>query len=191
MLPVVRNILIGQLLSYAGLLLCILLRPAGLDLNAGVSYYGIFRETFIPYAFGILSGAYFTKQAADDLPKDETILKNSFKLFALIIFVIVITPYAAGHFVNDVHVTCGTVLFAGQLWLSCWLVRRLHYVKWGVVLVAAEIAVGLLAAIYLVAVKSGTGLLLQTEILYQVTFGTLLVAALQTLHLGKLKQEQA
>jgi hypothetical protein len=185
MLPVVRNIILSQLLPYAGLLLCILLKPTGLAANAGISYFGIFRETFFPYALGLLGGAFCIIQASDRLPDDETLLKYVFKFFATLIVGIVVTPYAVGRWVSDAHTAFGAALFSLQLILSCWLVKRLHRAWWGLLMVFMELTAGILSAIYL---GPEHGLLLQTEVLFQLAFGTLLILGTKTLFAGEVRQ---
>lgn len=179
MKPVVRTILLGQIFLYVGLVVCVIIRPAGLGANAGISYYGIYRETFFPFAVGLLGAAYFTVRARGQLDSDKSpILRTALKIYAPLIVGIVITPYAAGRWMDYLHTACGSLLFSLQLILSGWLMWRLRYVWWSVALSLVELAGGILSAIYL---DPTHGFLFQTQVLFQLAFGTLLILSLQKL----------
>lgn len=174
----VRSIVYGQLFLYVGLVVCVLLKPTGLSTNNGISYYGVYRETFFPYAVGLLGAAYFAVRAIDHLPTGEKVVQQSLKLYAPLVVGIVITPYAVGRWMDYLHTICGATLFSLQLALSCWLVWRLRYAWWGVALVSVQLLAGIASAIYL---KPPHGLLLQSQLLFQLAFGTLLALGLQRL----------
>lgn len=171
-------ILFSQLLLYAGLLVCVVIRPAGLAANDGISYYGIYRDTFFPFAAGLLGAAYFTVRAIDRLTPGEKILRLAFKIYAPLIVGIVITPYAAGRWMDYLHTTCGSALFSLQLILSGYLMWCLRYTWWSVVLSLIELAAGILSAVYL---NPSHGFLFQTQVLFQLAFGALLILSLQRL----------
>ncbi|HEY4160668.1 MAG TPA: hypothetical protein VGM08_01265 [Candidatus Saccharimonadales bacterium] len=179
-----RSIFIGQLFLYTGLAVCVLLRPAGLAVNAGISYYGIYRQTFLPYAAGLLGAAYFAMRAMDELLPDEKKLRVALKIYVPLIIGIVITPYAASKWLDYLHTAFGSALFFLQLTLSCWLARRLHYIWWGVMLVVVELAAGIASALYLIPTH---GFLLQAQVIFQVAFGVLLVLSLPGLASGERK----
>jgi len=172
----VRSILFGQLCLYVGLAVCVVLKPSGLSVNDGTSYFGIYRETLLPYAFGLLSAAYFAIRASAQLPPNVALLRQALVVYALLIVGIVITPYAVGKWVDYLHITFGSVLFSLQLLLSCWLIWQLHYTWWGVALVLIELASGIAALRYL---RPAHGLLFQSQVIFQLAFATLLVLSLQ------------
>lgn len=177
--PVVRTILLSQLFLYGGLTVCVLLRPAGLAANDGISYYGIYRETFFPFAVGLLGAAYFTMRAAQQLPGEEyKILRVALKIYAPLVVGILITPYAAGRWMDYLHTACGSALFSLQLILSGWLIWRLRYAWWSLALSLIELAAGILSAIYL---NPTHGFLFQTQVLFQLAFGILLILSLRRL----------
>lgn len=173
-----HSILIGQLVCYAGLAVCVLLRPAGLAANDGISYYGIYRETFLPYAIGLLGAAHFAMRAIGQLNPPEKILHTALKTYALLVAGIVITPYATGAWMNYLHTACGAALFSLQLLLSGWLAWRLRYVWWSVALSLMELAAGIASAIYL---WPAHGFLFQTQVVFQLAFGALLILSLRKL----------
>lgn len=176
MKPAARSVLLSQVILYTGLLVCVLLKPAGLAANDGISYYGIYREVFLPYAVALLGAAYFTVRAIDQLPAHEQILRLSLKIYAPLIAGIVITPYAAGRWMDYLHTGFGSALFSLQLILSGYLVWRLRYAWWAIALTAAAFIAGVLSAIYL---NPTHGFLFQTQVIFQLAFGVLLCLSLQ------------
>jgi len=179
MKPVARSILFGQLFLYGGLLACVLLKPAGLAANDGISYYGIFRETFLPYAVGLLGTAYFAVRAVGQLPESERPLRTALKIYTPLIVGIVITPYAAGQWMDYLHTACGSALFSLQLILSGYLIWRLKYAWWATALSLVELAAGILSLIYL---NPTHGFLFQTQTIFQLAFGALLILSPPRLH---------
>jgi len=177
----VRDILLGQLCLYFGLTVCVVLKPAGLSVNDGISYFGIYRETFLPYAFGLLGAAYFTVRAVAQLPAEMALLRQALKVYTLLIVGVVITPYVVSTPIDHLHIAFGSALFSLQLLLSCWLIWQLHHVWWGIALTLVELVSGIAAAVYL---RPAHGLLLQSQVVFQLAFGTLLVLSLQRLEVG-------
>jgi hypothetical protein len=177
----VRSILLGQLCLYVGLVICVILKPDGLSVNDGTSYFGIYRETLLPYAFGLLGAAYFATRARTQLPPNATPLQQALKVYALLIVGIVATPYAVGKWVDYLHIAFGSALFSLQLLLSCWLIWQLHYMWWSVALTLIELASGIAALRYL---RPAHGLLIQSQVIFQLAFGVLLVLSLQRLEVG-------
>jgi len=178
-----KTILSGQIILYVCLAVCVVARPAGLGANDGISYYGIYKETFFPYAVGLLGAAYFAVRAIGQLQTDDMrLLRIALKIYAPLIVGIVITPYAAGKWMDYLHTACGSALFFLQLVLSGWLVWKLRYTWWSVVLSLVELAGGILSAIYL---NPTSGLLFQTQVLFQVAFGVLLILSLNRLQSTK------
>ena len=57
MKPAIRYIIYGQSCFVAGLIVCLALKPHGLTANEGLSYYGVYRETILPYTLMLLGPA--------------------------------------------------------------------------------------------------------------------------------------
>lgn len=174
----IRNIGTAQLCLYVGLVACVLIRPQGLSTNDGISYFGIFRETFIPYAFGLLGAAFYTWRAMGQLPQQEKVLRAMLKVYVPLIIGLVLTPYATGNWVDYVHTVCASALFSLQLVLSAWLAKRMGLPWWSLLLILVEVGSGLLSAIYL---SPTHGFLFQAQVVFQMAFGALLILGLQTL----------
>lgn len=182
MRDVVRLIILGQLFLYGGLAACVLIRPAGLGSNDGISYYGTFLSTVIFYGVGLLGSAVFCLLAAKKITDSKLkVIRLALLIYAPLTIGIVVTPYSAGAWFDYLHTAFGSALFSLQLILSGWLIWRLHYVWWSIAVTIIEFAAGVLSAIYL---DPPHGFLFQTQVLFQLAFGTLLVLSLATISQG-------
>jgi hypothetical protein len=167
------QIIHGQLCLYAGISLCILLKPRGLAANDGISYFGIFRLTFLPYALGLLGAALFCLKAASIIsPANPEPLRLTMALISFLTVIIVVTPYSVSSFLNFLHMLVGSILFIVQLLFSGWLVNKLRYNFWILILSLAELSAGIGCLVYL---KPSHGFLLQFQLLFQLAFGALLI----------------
>jgi cytochrome bd-type quinol oxidase subunit 2 len=176
---VVRYIIYGQICFYTGLLACIVLKPHGLAANDGISYYGVYRETVLPYVFALLGCAYFCIKAAEQFTEAAfKLLKYAFSVIGLLIIGIMVTPDSLSQFMDGLHRACGSSLFVVQLLLSGWFIVRLRYDWRAVGLTTLELAGGIASFIYL---SPAHGLLLQAQILFQLSFGALAIYALKRL----------
>lgn len=147
-------------------------------MNDGLSYFGVFRETFVPYAIGLLGAAYFAMQASEQIPDHESTIRPALKTYAILVLGIVVTPYAASPWLNYLHIASGSALYSLQLIFSIWLTMRLHFVRWSVTLLLSELIAGILCAYYL---GPPHGLLPQMQTLFQFAFGILLSLSLMRL----------
>jgi len=174
---VARSITLSQIFLYGGLVTCVIIRPAGLGANNGISYYGANAGTFFPFAIALLGAAYFTVRAIGQLDADKSpVIRTALKIYVPLIVGIVITPYSAGRYMDYLHTACGAALFFLQLVLSGWLVRQLYFAWWAIGLAVLEFIGGILSAIYLLPTQ---GFLLQAQVLFQLSFGVLLILSLQ------------
>jgi hypothetical protein len=175
----VRYIIYGQVCFYTGMLACIVLRPRGLAANNGISYYGVYRETILPYIFALLGCAYFCIKAAEQFTEPVfKLLKYAFSVIGLLVIGILVTPDSLSQFMDGLHRACGSSLFVLQLLLSGWFVTRLRYDLWAAGLTAIELAGGIASFIYLSPTQ---GLLLQAQVVFQLSFGALTIYALKRL----------
>ena len=172
----IRYIVYGQLCLYAGLLVCAVVKPHGLLVNDGISYYGNFRATIIPYAFALLGGAYFSIRAAEHLAQPPVKpLRYAFTAFALLAAGELVTPAFASQPVDALHRVFGIALFSLQLLVSIWLVVRLRYAWQAVALALVELIAGIAAFLYLAPAH---GLLLESQVVFQTAFAALAIYAL-------------
>jgi hypothetical protein len=172
---VVGNLILGQAVFYAGLLVCVALRPDGLGANDGISYYGIFRQTVVPYAVALLGPGYFTwtalRTAADFTPA-PAYLRRMADVLAASSVLVVLTPYDANLVFDWVHTLAGTLLFALQLVLGLRLLGWSGGDGWTTGLLVAQFVSGVFCAVY---VLPKHGFLLQGQVVFQVAFSALLI----------------
>lgn len=170
-----RNIAYGLIYASVLIIICVIIRPHGLAANDGLSYFGGLKVTVIPYALSFLMYAFFCWEVAASLgskQRADRIMSYSLKLMAVLLGGLVVTPH---NFVITIHTYIGTALFFYQLIFSFWLVGTLMRNWKGVILVAIEFLSGLAALYYL---PKPYGLLLQSQVIYQLAFGLLLINAL-------------
>jgi hypothetical protein len=159
------------------------LKPEGLINNQGISYYGVFLLTIIPYCFAMLGSAYFCVKFALHLHRPElAVVKYSLMTLSLLIVGLVITPDNHGRYVADAHVTFGSTLFIVQLLLSGWFTAQLRYGSWAIVLTLMEFVAGIVSYIYL---TPKNGYLIESQIVFQLSFGVLALYSLPRLLASK------
>lgn len=169
----VRYAIYGQACLYAGLVVCVIIRPAGLAANEGISYYGVYRQTIVPYVLAFLGSGYFAIKAGEHIhPAGLKTLKYSLITMGLLTMGLMITPSSLA---DGLHRVFGVSLFVLQLLLSGWFIIRLKYDYRAVVLTLMEFGGGLAAFIWL---SPAQGYLLQAQVVFQLAFGGLLVYGL-------------
>lgn len=175
----VRYLIIGQICFYLGLLLCILIRPEGLAANDGISYYGIYRSTILPFIIALLGSSVFCIRAGLELSKDSfKFLRYGLIIIGVLTLGVLLTPYTLSIFISDLHQDFGAMLFVCQLIISGWVAQKLNYDLRALGLVLIEFLGGLLAYYYL---KPANGFLLQSQVLFQIGFSLLAVYSLPKL----------
>lgn len=144
--------------------------------NDGISYYGVFKQTVIPYVIALLGPSYFSIKAADQLSKDSLkFVKYSFIAMAILTLGVMSTPDTLSYFMANLHKVFGICLFVLQLCLSGWLVARLHYEPLTTAFATLELIGGLASYFYLAPTQ---GLLLQSQVLFQIGFGGTMIRSL-------------
>ncbi|HUD07465.1 MAG TPA: hypothetical protein VMQ52_00045 [Candidatus Saccharimonadales bacterium] len=167
-----QYIIYSQLCLFVSMLMCIAIKPKGLAANGGISYYGTFLETAVPYTIGILGGAYFGYRLA------KTLHKASLKYVRLALIVIsilsigiVLTPYSINAVLDWTHTILGSIIFILELVISGWVIKSFEYDSTILVLGLLEFICGVLAAIY---TRPPHGFLIQSQLLFQLFFGIIL-----------------
>ncbi len=181
-----RYIVYSQLCFFMGMLFCIFIKPKGLAANAGISYYGTFIKTVLPYATGILGSAYFTFRIAKSLYKSSyTFVRNALFVISIFSIGIVITPYSVNSFLNWTHTILGSVIFILQLLLSGWLIKTIRGNSNMLILWVLELTCGVIAAIYILPPH---GFLIQSQLLFQLLFGIIMYRSFNSNKLVSVKQ---
>jgi hypothetical protein len=174
------GLLWGQVCLFGGLLTCIAIRPEGLRVNDGVSYFGTLRQTFVPYVIGLLGSALVTRRAiraeTTDQPECRRFRRMA-DLFAWLTLGVVLTPYTVSALFDVAHTTLATALFVAQLILGLQLVRGAPGDRTNLALLLTQLAGGIVAAIYVLPVH---GFLIQGQLVFQAAFGALLIRTIST-----------
>jgi hypothetical protein len=185
MQPAARKISIGLAAAFGLFLECIAIRPFALTANQGLSYYGSFRSTIIPYSLALLISTYIYWTVARDISRRGTAgryLATVLRVMAVLFVGLLLTPRSI---VDAAHTVFGVSLFASQLLLSLWLFLLLR--TWPVAIACiVQFISGLLAFHDLLSVH---GFLLQEQVAYQFAFWGLLIYALNRLPLPKEKAQ--
>jgi hypothetical protein len=172
----VRYVQIGMLCFVFFLILCILIRPGGLNANSGVSYYGGFIDTLVPYALCFLSmgmAVWFSTLSMQQKTEQGKYLKFAFKSFAILLIGLLFTPHTI---VGNLHKVFGSTLFASQLLLALYLVINNKFVFKNYMLLTLAFLSGLASALYL---GSENGYLLQTQVIFQLMIWWLYIRILK------------
>jgi ABC-type multidrug transport system fused ATPase/permease subunit len=135
---------------FASLILCVFVDHGLAARNDGISFYGVFHRTVVILITGFAAAAvglwrtatYYASLAAPSL------LIVGVRAVAVGLFLLLVTPYDAGPFLNWSHMTVGTVMALVQLALTTALVRRQRSVG-SVVAWVVQLAAGVVAALSL------------------------------------------
>ncbi len=170
-----RYAVYAQACLYIGLIFCIVIRPKGLTINGGISYYGIYLETIIPYVFALLGASFFCIKAAGQcVESDLKPMKYSLTIVGILVIGVMVTPDSISVFMDDAHQAFGIALFVLQLLLSSWLIMQLRRAALTVVFTTVELAGGIASFIWL---YPSHGYLLESQVVFQAGFGALLIYA--------------
>ncbi|TQS22841.1 hypothetical protein [Microbispora hainanensis] len=171
----------GQACLFGGLGVCVTLRPEGLAVNHGMSYFGVHWQTLLPYAAGLAGAALFTSRALRDAAArtpHPAHLRRMAGSFAVLLAGIVLTPYTLGGAVDWAHRGLGAALFVLQLLLAVRLVAWARGDAVGVAFFLVQLGGGVLAAVYVLQTE---GLLIHGEATFQLGFALVLARTLPLL----------
>lgn len=164
----VRYILLVQVVSFIGTIACIIIKPHGLVANSGLSYFGNFKATIVPYAVVLLGGSWFFYKAAASLPEEGyNLTKRALTVFAILYIGLFFTPYTLNNVFDWLHTLFGITLFSYQLLLTGWIVTKSGLDRFLALIWLLEFGAGVLCAIY---TPPPTGYLLECQIVFQLVF---------------------
>ena len=153
-------------ISFFGLLLiCVLIRPIGLIVNSGISYYGNFSETLLPYSLAFILNSYLLWQASSVIGNKtwaDRYIRVGLRVVAVLMIGILITPHNALNLEisNSLHKTIGTLLFGLQFIMA--IMMMIIYRAWTNILIFALLIVsGFAAIVYLI---QPTGFMIEAQI---------------------------
>jgi hypothetical protein len=178
---VIGNLMLAQACLFGGLLMCVVLKPHGLIANDGISYYGTFRRTVVPYAIALIGSGLFTWRAlywaAPAWPAPPYVRGMASGLAAMSAGV-VLTPYSVNLMFDWVHTLLGAAVFVLQLVLGARLLGWTGGDSWAACLLLAQFASGVLSAIF---VLPKHGFLIQGQLAFQLAFAALLIRSVRLL----------
>src|SRR5256885_14740567 len=127
------------------------MRPDGLGANSGVSYYGVHRDTVLPYTIAVVGSALLTyrglRTAAVATPSPR-LLRGSANSLAALSFGIAATPYSVSGLFDWLHTIFGAALFILQLGIAIQLLRWTDGDLMTACLLAAQCVGAVIAAIF-------------------------------------------
>jgi hypothetical protein len=181
----VRYLVLGQSSLFGFLLVCLILIPHFLTERneGGVSNYGLYAKTIVPYSLAFGLCGLFTLLSARVLPKEiasyAAVKRALVGLGILLIAVLISTyPYKVNNTLNEIHVYIGTALAFLEMGLAVWLALILARDTKNIVLLVVQL-IG-----FIMGVLTHFGvvhILFITELLTSVAFGIILVRTVSRL----------
>jgi hypothetical protein len=163
---------------FAMLVVCYLLEPHAPTQKEGISYYGNYLHTLVPYTVAFIASGLFTFGAATTMRAVSTELrrlKMALYILAILLICLTLVPSLYNSFVGLVHVGIGSGIFLDQMAIGLWFVRRRagNFIDYG--LVAVMIASGGAAGL---SVPDVIDVMFVSQVIYEVAAGVLIVRAL-------------
>ncbi len=173
-----RLFVYGQLCFFGGVFVCILIRPIGLAVDHGVSYFGHFHQTIIPYIIAFWGSAFCLYRVAKSVTAKElrplAVMLSGVAFFE---FLLVFAPDLSHHpWVKHIHTLIGIILFIDIGAISLWLTVKLKYNLWMIFFVAIELLGGIGAIVWLMPKQ---GFLIQSQLLFMVGASAALIYGFQ------------
>lgn len=172
----VRWFVRGQWCLYGGILLCVLFQPAGLAADDGISYYGHFLRTIVPYVLA-LGGSGFCNWRGARLVTEPglKVLRSTLLSIAALECLIILFPVTLSTTARVIHTIIGSLIFVLQFGLSGWLVHRSRFARWPVIYGLVQLLGGLGCYYWLLP---SSGFLIQCQVVFQVGFTGVVWSAL-------------
>lgn len=169
-----RNAVASQLTFVLSFGICIAILPRSLFVNQGLSYFGNFANTIIPYYIGLLGSAFFVFRVAQSLPKKSISLTIRYFLITFVVCIIglALTPSMYSLAVGNAHKFFGALLFILQIILSMWFTFSLRPNATNYLLMIIMFGAGIASATY---VLPPHGWSLESQAIIQLAFGILLI----------------
>lgn len=111
MSKLIKYYIIGQLAGYLGIGLSLLILPAGITTNDGVSYFGAHWETVGAFGGGLLIMTACAYRIFQMLPKYEIIFRSLVLGSAVLLFGLAVTPFGSIHSLAWTHERLTELLF--------------------------------------------------------------------------------
>jgi hypothetical protein len=169
------QLIFSEAILFIGLAVCILIRPAGLAANNGISYYGTFHNTLLPYIIALAGSSFCLVLITIFYLKgswQDNLIKTIFTLLFFLIIGIIIFPYNVNRTYADIHATLGTIIFSTQFIISIIFTFINPRDIYGLIILIIEFVGGLVSIYYL---KPAHGFLIQGQIIAQFGFALFII----------------
>jgi hypothetical protein len=184
----IQYIQTGLIIFFILLAICVVIRPTGLNANSGISYYGVYGNTLIPYSLAFLAVSVSTWRSAKIIHKETKIdryIRLVLQLFTILFLGILLTPHTV---LPHEHVMFGSALFSLQLILGVILVFAVSRDFWNAALLAIAFLSGVASLIYL---NTPHGFMIQSQVIFQIAIWILFIRALWQLETVRASQDSA
>ncbi|MCX6728499.1 MAG: hypothetical protein NTV39_01900 [Candidatus Saccharibacteria bacterium] len=174
-----RYIQVALVIFFVLLLICIAIRPTGLIANSGISYYGKYWDTLVPYTLAFLTFSAATWKSATLIKKEKKFDRNirlTLQVCTILFLGVLLTPHTV--FPSE-HVFFGTTLFCLQLVLGTMLVFMVKRDVLNTILLAVLYMSGLASLIFL---NTSHGWMIQVQVIFQISIWILFIRIM--LHLS-------
>jgi hypothetical protein len=164
-----RFLLTTQVLFFAALAWCVLLVHNYDAENSGISFYGAHHRTVLIAIFGYVAAAIGLWSTSSLFRQRgfEPLVWIGLRVVAVMLILLLVTPYNEGTFLNWSHMTIGVVGALVQLAISYWFLRRLGSISLNLGF-SLQLAGGIFSALSLP--DWSFHFLLYTEIIFQLGF---------------------
>jgi hypothetical protein len=178
--------LVASGLFVVAMMACLILRPEGLTIDFGISYYGTMVSTAIPYSIGLLSCAVLLwSTSGHEGLEFPPAYRWSLRVFAVLLIGVMLTPYNVGWWFDKVHTTVGSIAFVIAILQVGWLAISSNFdrrfsLDWIVMFLA-----GALCAWW---VPQRHGYLIEAQFAFLIAFGHATYTYLRSLELGTVSE---
>ncbi len=140
---VVRYLILSQLSLYGFLGICSFINPEFLFGEGGVSNYGVYRTTVVPFTSAFLLSGMFLILASRCIPKSPVTslrIRRALWVQALLLFAVLLStyPYKLNHTYKYMHITAGVLLLIFNVILVSWVTLRVYRDKINILLLIGE-----------------------------------------------------
>ncbi len=168
-----KYLITSQLVLFLGIIICIIIRPKGLRVDNGISYYGTHLNTLAAYTISLAGSAFIAILAAIKYIKKDY---DSIRSFLFILFPLTLTiilfPYNINSTYKTIHEYSGILIFIIQIIISLIILFKIYRDRFNIFLFIIQILGGLISAYYLLPSQ---GFLIQGQLLFQLAFGILII----------------
>lgn len=179
-----RYLVMSQVVFFSSITICALLKPDVVSTNLGISYFGNYKVSLLPYTIGLLSSGYLIIKAGNALPRtDKTFktLSEALYILAILIIGVCLTPYSLNEAINWLHIGASSLVFTAELALALWLVARQKHDITNIGLLIIQSSGALIALFSLIDTVE---LMFTAQLITQLAFGMLLIRTIYGLTTG-------